>query len=333
MLLATNYTPKEYYCKEIGIVCNPSNALLIAVLMARTMRETNNLNHINWPKSLGAFSMLCGLTTNEIIAILPDKYIDMLFEYAFTGGRGEQCGNPGSEWTTFEITPLTTHITSVYDTYDARNYNVAKSSTVLGGYSNLIKACIDLEVLTATIEILEKNGVVAPSCELCGKYDARTNTDEKCSGCNVFTCYDCKSWHNVLCTEDTYELYCVRCKPMTETTHDDFESELVKMLEPTDTSFPIESENIRAAIKLAWRKRNSLLRAFNSEYFDITYNHGIVQCHNPDCLITGVMKNDELLYTDTNNKLCKRKYSLRDVWFCDNHRVKTVGSCVDRSKH
>jgi hypothetical protein len=39
-----------------------------------------------------------------LIANLSDRDTALLFRYLYTGGYGEQCGNPGKEWTTIEIT-------------------------------------------------------------------------------------------------------------------------------------------------------------------------------------------------------------------------------------
>lgn len=45
-------------------------------------------------------------TSEEILNRLPADVVDILFRFFFTGGEGEQHGNPGKEWNSIEISPF-----------------------------------------------------------------------------------------------------------------------------------------------------------------------------------------------------------------------------------
>jgi hypothetical protein len=70
-------------------------------------------------KDVGKLEALRGLDDEMLLATLPDDLIEELFDFAFTGGEGEQTGNPGKEWTTITVKPLViSAFPSVYDIFD-----------------------------------------------------------------------------------------------------------------------------------------------------------------------------------------------------------------------
>ncbi len=71
------------------------------------------------PTDVGILDSLRGLSDKQVIAILPDEIIEVLFTFAFTGGEGEQDGIPGQEWTTITVEPLRPSFTSIYKEFDA----------------------------------------------------------------------------------------------------------------------------------------------------------------------------------------------------------------------
>jgi len=120
MLLASRYCPNEYYCEDINLPKTNANALLCAIL--RSQAEVERYEYVKTPTSLGKYRKRTKTSFAKHIALLDEHETDKLFIYAFTGGEGEQHGNPGKEWTTISITPLSEiKIKSVYDTFDSAN--------------------------------------------------------------------------------------------------------------------------------------------------------------------------------------------------------------------
>ena len=101
-----------YFCTYFNLNESPEYALLAAVLLARqsvtidrygTQRGWDG-NHKPDSSNINTLSKYFNSSSSDIIAALPKSDIDKLFTYAFTGGFGEQSGNPGKEWNTITIT-------------------------------------------------------------------------------------------------------------------------------------------------------------------------------------------------------------------------------------
>lgn len=108
--LLLNYHPNDYYCTEFNLDQNRENALLCAIVRSHASMKKDRwgmeagYNHVDVEnKDIGSLSKYLDWSFNDIIAEIPKSDIDALFQYAFTGGFGEQSGNPGKEWHTFTI--------------------------------------------------------------------------------------------------------------------------------------------------------------------------------------------------------------------------------------
>jgi hypothetical protein len=63
---------------------------------------------------------------------LPNDVIEKLFEFLFTGGEGEQEGDPGKEWTTITVRPVPAP-RSIYERFDPNRYRDPKLQQTFGG--------------------------------------------------------------------------------------------------------------------------------------------------------------------------------------------------------
>lgn len=67
-------------------------------------------------KDIGEMDILRDLSNGAILASIPDSLVDDLFDFAFSGGEGEQKGNPGKEWRTITVTPfLEENVETIYN--------------------------------------------------------------------------------------------------------------------------------------------------------------------------------------------------------------------------
>ena len=117
MLLITEYFPNDYYCRQFGLENSKSNAFLTALCFASNKSE----NRKHQLKDLGKYSILKDYTAAVIVSTISDEDVNALFEYAFTGGEGEQYGNPCKDWTTITVTEYE-EPTSVYEKFKPNKY-------------------------------------------------------------------------------------------------------------------------------------------------------------------------------------------------------------------
>lgn len=119
-ILLSDYTNpnSEYFLRDSGL--NSGEFLLAAIIGAWSNKEPDEKLT---PDDAMPFIDAQGHTNEELIASLPDSAVETLFEYAFSGGEGEQCGNPGKEWVTITVEPLPTSFPSIYDKYNPAKHD------------------------------------------------------------------------------------------------------------------------------------------------------------------------------------------------------------------
>lgn len=128
-LLAEEWSPNaEYFYDQLGLPLPERehaghpiydrNQQLFAVLVGVLSGKERFWDLT--PRDIGQLDILRHLDYKTTLATLPDHIIEKLFEFAFTGGEGEQRGNPGKEWTTITVEPLVIKaFPSIYEKFDA----------------------------------------------------------------------------------------------------------------------------------------------------------------------------------------------------------------------
>lgn len=118
-VLISDYSPPSRR-GEPGL--GPNDGLL--VVLAQLLSGKSSFYELT-VQNVGILANARGRNSEQIIASLPDRTIEKLFEYVFTGGEGEQEGNPGKEWRTITVTPLPVNYRSVYDKFDPSRHRDA----------------------------------------------------------------------------------------------------------------------------------------------------------------------------------------------------------------
>jgi len=104
----------SYFYQNLGL---RENQQMFAVLVGVCSSKGNFWKLT--PADIGKLEALRELDDEMLLAVLPDDLIEELFNFAFTGGEGEQTGNPGEEWTTITVEPLAkAPFPSVYRIFD-----------------------------------------------------------------------------------------------------------------------------------------------------------------------------------------------------------------------
>lgn len=118
-LLANHWHPNNaYFYGQLGL--QPEEKVLAVLIGIQSGKRFFDLT----PADIGSLVNLRGLVDKTVIAILPDDIIDKLFDFAFTGGEGEQEGIPGHEWETRKVESFFTIWPSIY-----REFNAATLTT------------------------------------------------------------------------------------------------------------------------------------------------------------------------------------------------------------
>lgn len=104
MLLMTRYHAISPDNEALGLKETDANMCLAALVTEMTPGD--HYNHVETPTELGRYEKFRDLSKPELLANLSDADIEVLFKYAFSGGYGEQRGDPGKEWTTIEVARL-----------------------------------------------------------------------------------------------------------------------------------------------------------------------------------------------------------------------------------
>ena len=115
-LLVNQWCPNNsYFYEKLGLSEEEKVlAVLIGIEAEKSFWELT-------PADIGTLGNLRGFSDEQVIAILPDESIEVLFDFAFMGGEGEQEGNPGKEWQTITVEPLRPTFPSIYKEFDAAN--------------------------------------------------------------------------------------------------------------------------------------------------------------------------------------------------------------------
>jgi hypothetical protein len=115
-LLVNCWSPNNsYFYEKLGLKEKEKVlAILIGIQAEKSFFDLT-------PADIGALDNLRGFSDEQVIAILPDESIEVLFTFAFTGGEGEQEGNPGKEWQTITVEPLCPTFVSIYKEFNAAN--------------------------------------------------------------------------------------------------------------------------------------------------------------------------------------------------------------------
>ena len=114
-LLAAEWRPNtDYFYQQLGL---PIKERVLAVFVG--LQSGKKFWELK-PEDMGSLEALRGNSDRELLAILRDEDIEQLFEFAFTGGEGDQEGVPGHEWNTISIQPLVVlTFPSIYKEFDA----------------------------------------------------------------------------------------------------------------------------------------------------------------------------------------------------------------------
>jgi hypothetical protein len=100
------------HCSEIHMPETQTNALIVAILRARKANQTtpggwgkfgDNSFKLEDDIDLGEFEPFFDKSPRYIVSNLLNSDVKLLFKYLFTGGYGDQSGNPGKEWTTISV--------------------------------------------------------------------------------------------------------------------------------------------------------------------------------------------------------------------------------------
>ncbi len=96
LFLIKRYSPNPFYYCQAKEIEYSNEVPIKELLIFEAMRCQPDIDI--------DIDLLKGLSKKEVIMNFENHTVKSLFDYAFTGGEGDQSGNPGKEWTTITVT-------------------------------------------------------------------------------------------------------------------------------------------------------------------------------------------------------------------------------------